>query len=412
MNEQRRQLVVWACVSLATNSLLQVLPILLLGASRETDTFLLLLTPSAMIFAVAAGALPNVETPRLTALVAANGGVQPERQRHWIWLGGAAAALCIAPTPGLLLLTNDHGADGLGSAISVATIALSALGCGANVVGLGVISVLNACGRHVEAVRLTAAAATAGLGVALLSVPTLGVLGAAIALAVRGVFFSVKISLLTRGRTPSVGLSDVIRSARHLLASNSIFRSEIVIDRALAVLMAPGALSMYYVVTRGFSSASQIVNQTVNVPLLTRLAALEVSAPNSWSTVWRRSLRVAAAFGMLMYATVLVIAITAPWLITGRGHGDLPVVALAASLGGYAVLGCVGQVAPSALYATGRSAMVARLSVLAFVVGAGLKLGGSALFGVVGLGMATSAYHVVGLTLTMIATRRVIRSGR
>jgi putative peptidoglycan lipid II flippase len=219
------------------------------------------------------------------------------------------------------------------------------------------------------------------------------------------------------GRLPSGGLQwDALRTLwsrlRPLLAGSMYFKSDLVVDRALASMAPAGHLSLLALAFSVYSTASQIVSRSLVAPAVVGLSRL--AARRDWrpfAASYAHHLRLTMLASAVGYVVVLaaaagVLSFGVPGVVAPRSESTRVFLTLLAALGGYFAGGCVGQVVSGRFYATGDTTWPTRVGAVGFTAGIALKALGFYLFGVVGIALGTSSYYVANaLTLHAIGRR-------
>lgn len=268
--------------------------------------------------------------------------------------------------------------------------------------------------RFVPAAVCSSVSAAAGLGVILLLLPRWGVASAAWSFTARNALECVLLlGPLAGGLVPrwSAGTARAVwRHARPVVAGASYERTEPLVDRLLSSLAPAGALSLFSLAEQIHGAASQVLNRSVSDPLVPSLSRM--AAERRWADMRHavvRRLRGAA----LLAGTGIVLLLSGGVLLDllpGVGNlrpADLQLLWLMlALLGGWFLGDPAANLLFNTFYAMGDSVTPARLGVLSYTLGIGLKLAGFAAGGVAGLAAGTSAYYLLRALVLYLALQR------
>jgi putative peptidoglycan lipid II flippase len=389
-----------------------------LGPGRHTDALFAAMILPQLILTVVATALTNVLVPLLA--------VQDETR-----FAGVSWTL----TQAVLLAT---GLVGLALALSAPLwTPLTVPGFDADAVRLterlAVIQLLGAVLATVTAVQRSAYNARhrflwpessaligniAGLGFLVWGLRPYGVSAAAWATVLRA---GVQAALLVRGmgryQAPVWRLPDLLeawRRARPLLLGSLYFKSDFVIDRLIASLAPPGALSLYSLAQQAYSSAQLILGKSIASPVVPRLA--QAAAVNAWDRfrlLNRRTLARLLVLSLVVLAGILLLGLPVLELTFGRGKFSPEQVhllwVLLLALGGVWVGGVAGQIIAVSFYAQGDTRTPITIGAIAFTLAIPLKLGAFYVFGLLGLAAAASLYYLGSAGTQWLALERRLR---
>jgi peptidoglycan biosynthesis protein MviN/MurJ (putative lipid II flippase) len=198
---------------------------------------------------------------------------------------------------------------------------------------------------------------------------------------------------------------------RPIVLGSLYSKSGSVLDRWLASWTGIGTLSLLHFAERLYGAALDVFRRSLVSPSIPPLS--EHVRRGEWQAYRALCLR---RLGMTALACLLVYAGTG---VGGRhllgsliGHGGLTsgnmqlLWTLLMLMGGYLLGGALNHVLAQALYVQGDAATPAKIGVIAFTVGASLKLAGVVAWGVQGIALASGAQYLFGLVLFWVAWRR------
>jgi peptidoglycan biosynthesis protein MviN/MurJ (putative lipid II flippase) len=243
----------------------------------------------------------------------------------------------------------------------------------------------------------------AGLALLIWGLKPYGVAAGAWATVLRA---AVQAALLLRGmgayqapvwRMPD--LAEAWRRARPLLLGSLYFKSDFVVDRLIASLAPPGALSLYSLAQQAYSSAQLILGKSIASPVVPALArAATAGAWGRFRSLNRRALARLVVLSLLVLAGVLALGLPVLELTFGRGKFNPEQIhllwVLLLALGGVWIGGVAGQIIAVSFYAQGDTRTPITIGAIAFTLAIPLKLGGFYVFGLLGLAAAASLYYL------------------
>ena len=260
-------------------------------------------------------------------------------------------------------------------------------------------------------------AALVGLGFLLWGLPRIGIAAAAWATVLRsGCQTVLQLPSLGRyhhpQRHPSLDLA--WRRLAPLISGASYYKADGFVDRLLASLGPPGALSLYHVSLQLYASAHTVLNRAIVAPVVPMLARASAAAEwRNFSEVSRRRLR------LMLWITIgsipLLLFLGRPVLSAVLGHGrftgdrigELWVILLL--LSGVWIGGAAGQVLSTSFYSTGDTRTPMRIGVIGFTIAILLKLMAFHAFGITGLAIAASVYYLGNMVALLLTLRRDLR---
>jgi putative peptidoglycan lipid II flippase len=219
---------------------------------------------------------------------------------------------------------------------------------------------------------------------------------------------------------PRVRFAAISRSARQvwpLVIGASYYKTDLIIDRILASMTAPGGLSTLHLVQQLYSGVNQVINRAITAPLLPLLVeAVKTARWDTFRHAYRRGVQLTGGTSGLLWVSALgaaaALSAMAPAVPLESADARLLTIVLL-TLGGYLVAGAAGQVTSGALYAIGDTRTPPLIGAIGFTLGIGLKLAGVTWIGTPGIALGTTIYYVLNLGLLhRMLIRRLEQRGR
>jgi putative peptidoglycan lipid II flippase len=209
-------------------------------------------------------------------------------------------------------------------------------------------------------------------------------------------------------------LVPILRALAPLTAANAYYKSDMLVDRHLLSLAAPGDLSLYSLAHQVFASSSAILGKVWGsnaLPSLSRFAANKDRA--GFVLLYKRNLIVLAVASIAAALAVAIAAepvLTLAVLPTRADAGDAQRIALfLVLLSGVLVGGSVGAILAGAFYSLGDTATPTIMSVFTFTVFIVLRVVAFHQAGIEGLCLAVSAYYLTNALLLAVLFPRTLR---
>jgi len=206
----------------------------------------------------------------------------------------------------------------------------------------------------------------------------------------------------------------LLLKARPLILGAAYFRTDVLVDRVLASLAPPGALSLLYFAQQLLSAIGQVINQSVVTPSIPSLAT---SAHfGDWSG-FRRAVRttILALLGIavLIMAGLLLFGGPALSLLFAHkaiGAQDIHrLLTLLLSLGGMLLADSIVYFAYSSFYSAGDTLTPTIATAIVYSLSVAARIAAFLLAGIVGLALAISAYYVSNAIVLLLLLRRKVR---
>lgn len=398
---------------------IQALVLSVVGAGPDTDAFVAAQTLPTVLLSVISISLQSVWQPRLSVLAADVSAWQKNlsaaQGQVLLSFGGCALVLLISSRwwvaalfPGFTPQQHDL-ASVLAGILLVANVfsGYSAL----------YVTALRSKERFVLAELITLGVLLLSILAVVAAVPEYGVKAAALIILGRAAVTAVALHACVRAGAPDVsgGLRDAEswRQVRPLLSGSALYKTAPIVDRYWSSQAGTGALTIYNLAQLGMSSIATILERSISIPNIPRLARL-VDAKD-WISV-RRTYR-----GALARISVVALGI-AGLLIVMRGiwpdliqlilkipvAGSTQLWVVCVLLLGYLHVSAAGGIVVATFYAMGDTRTPMWVGVLGFLLGVVLKSILFLSFGLMGLALGTSIYYLANLALgTLILERRV-----
>lgn len=375
-----------------------------LGVGSATDALYASMALPQVVLAVVSGSLTHVLVP---LLVTESHG----RFRETVWTLAAGAAGVFSILAAVLALTAPLWVRLLFPGFSPDGQRLTVDLSRAQLVGMVLTSVLSvqwsvysAQRRFIWVELSPLLTGVLSLGILVWSLPLYGVRAAAWVMTARILFQNlfllpgVGVPIAPRWRTEAVRTA--WRRARPLLAAAAYARLDVIVDRYLSSLAAPGSLSLLAVAQQVHGVGNQVLGKAVSSPLVPALS--EDAAAGNWRAFrhrYRRALFWLMALTTAGCAVLFVAGEAGLRLLIGHG-GVTPknvheLWRLAVLLSGVLVGGSMGQVFASSFYAQGNTSVPARVGVAGFTIGVALKVFAFLRWGLPGVAFASSIYYLL-----------------
>jgi putative peptidoglycan lipid II flippase len=383
-----------------------------LGAGNETDALFAAMVVPQFLLAAVSGMLGTVFVPLLSTEATAD-----FRQLAWTFTQGVGLVFGSVGV-GLFLLAPfwiPLVVPGFDPSTTELAVGLTRIQLG-GMVFLALTTPLqssyHARNRFVWPELSPIFASATGLAFLIWKLPTLGVVAAAWALLIK---YGLQTIFLLPGagryRRPDwhhPAVRAAWQRARPLLLGTTYYKTEFLVDRFLASFAAPGILSLLHFAQQLYAAGHQILGRAIGAPAIPRLA--QDASRKDWVAfrylTAQRVVWITTAASLVL-AGIVVAAQPALSLLLGYGRfrpEDIATIRwLLIALGGMWVGWGAGKILAGAFHAKGDTTTPTRISMGVFTVGIALKLGGFALWGILGLAAATSLYHVVN-TLVLMST--------
>lgn len=202
----------------------------------------------------------------------------------------------------------------------------------------------------------------------------------------------------------SATIAEALRRLKPLWLGTIYYKTDPAVDRFLASMAQPGALSLLYVGQQFYSAANQVINKAIVAPMVPSLAFH--AGKEDWKMFGRiYHQRLAVVLGCTVTGFLLFIVLGKTFLSHLIGYGGVTSQSIhtlwwiIVMLVGVLIGGGVGQIISSAFYATGDTRTPTRIGVAGFTAGMVLKVLGFWLWGVLGIALGTTLYYFLNAGL-------------
>lgn len=257
----------------------------------------------------------------------------------------------------------------------------------------------------------------AAFGVLALSIESMGIAGAALALVANSVATVAVLSIGTwrRWRIPARReYGDVARIFRDSVPgmTSALWRNGgQIVDRFVGSILPAGSITLLAYARRVVVVLSSIAARGLSAVGIEQLSALASGRDQGAFAVQSRSQMIAiyafalpVTVGLVLYGTPIIE------VLFSRGRfssADAHLLALTlAAFAGIIIGGSMGTIVSNVFYATRDTRTPAVVTVLTFSVGLLLKIGGGLAFGVIGVALGESIYYVAAVLIMLVMLRR------
>lgn len=420
MKGLRSELVVatLAAGNVATALLLQLLVLVIVGPGRATDAFFAAAAIPTVVAGVLGVVMPAVLVPRWSA---SEYSTQVREARVLlavitVGLGLVSFVLGAAAHPMFSLLYP--GFEETDRALAIHLFRIQLPGTVASAASSVLIALYAARLRFVLVELATLGVAVIALAALVAGLGPLGISHAAWVSTGRALALAILLLPAIGGvawqSAPSLMLVPILRALAPLTAANAYYKSDMLVDRHLLSLAAPGDLSLYSLAHQVFASSSAILGKVWGsnaLPSLSRFAANKDRA--GFVLLYKRNLIVLAVASIAAALAVAIAAepvLTLAVLPTRADAGDAQRIALfLVLLSGVLVGGSVGAILAGAFYSLGDTATPTIMSVFTFTVFIVLRVVAFHQAGIEGLCLAVSAYYLTNALLLAVLFSRTLR---
>lgn len=200
---------------------------------------------------------------------------------------------------------------------------------------------------------------------------------------------------------------------RPLVAGAAIYKTGAIVDRFLASMAVPGALSILYFGQQVFSLFGLVLNKSVTSQMVPQLARYAKSgAWRAFHALYTKRLLVVTGVTVAIYCLLLlfgdsVLSAARPYTNIAPDAIHLLWIVMIA-LGGVLIGGAMGQIVSPAFYAKGDTSTPTKVGVLGFAFGVTMEFIGFAWLGVLGIALALSVYYMLNATVLLSYLNRHI----
>jgi putative peptidoglycan lipid II flippase len=384
------------------------------GPERASDAFFAASAVPQILTSVLIGSISSVAVPLL-----AN---QSEAiRRGWSWhlvqvitiaLGGLALLLGLSAHLWVPLMVPGFESWSVAVTVELARIQLA--GMVPAVAATLCIALENSRHRFVWAEASGVFAGLASFVLLVIALPVHGVQAAAWAWVARYVVQALLLLPSLGRHTPPKIDPATLRHAwsrlRPLVYGSAYFKSDLIVDRALASLAPSGGLTLLHVAQQIYLAGTTVLARALAAP------GLPIMANHVRDGRWKAfesefAWRALFLLGLALVSFTLLVLVGEPTMASfmrgSRFSGDQvsQLWWLLLALGGVWVGGCVGAVSTTAYYAKSDTRTPTRISVVTFTIYIPIKVGAFICFGLLGLAIATTLYYLANAGL-QVATLR------
>ncbi len=385
-----------------------------IGTGISTDVLFSSTVILSLIGNIFSGSIVYVLVPVLTVS-------SEKKARELVWSVGIALVSILALVSFLLGATVSAWVHWIVPGFSAAEAAQTAQLTRIQLVGVtftGASSVLTAAynARHkfIFPAVTTVLSSLISLAIAITTVQSWGVTGAALAMTARPIaLFGLQIAVALPFSLPDFRSEEFRRVARGLIplaAGSAYFKTDQLVDRMLASMAPAGILSVLHLAQQLYAGVNQMVIAGLVAPAVPRLALIADYESREFKAAVGRLLAQLLLVGGALYAAVIFpgkIALAAIFAHGSFRSGDIDRLwVLMLALGLWWMAGLTGQVFSNTFYICGDTKTPTRVGVVGFTIGILLKIVGFWGFGVVGVALASGIYSTGNSVVMLRILRR------
>lgn len=206
------------------------------------------------------------------------------------------------------------------------------------------------------------------------------------------------------------------KNIKPMLAGNTYYKTEMLIDRYLLSMGGAGDLSLYALGRQIYDAAGGIISKVLGNTAVPRLAiCFKERDRESFKALGKRRLFILSGIAVLGYLLILFSGESLLGLLVGYGQMREESVhhlwQLMILLGGTFIFGIVGSLLAGMFYAIGDTKTPTYMSIVSFTCFIAVKVLSYRYFGVSGLCIATTAYFFVNALLMLMLFPARFRRG-
>ena len=387
-----------------------------LGAGRATDSyFAALAVPNVMLY-VLGDPLNRVALPAMSVKQGAefwSYAWTTAQVMALIFIGIATLLAVIAPV-WVPYLVPGFSTEATQQTISLTRLLL--LGMAFQGAGLAARAAWNARGYFIWPTAAGVVGVACSLLFVVLTLRRFGVSMAAWGFNIRfGVESLLLLGSLGNYKTPDwKQVGPLLRKSRPLILGAAYFRTDVLVDRVLASLAPPGALSLLYFAQQLLSAIGQVINQSVVTPAIPSLANFAHSGDwQGFRRTIRVTIRLLLAIAVLIIAGLLVFGgpslslLFAHKAMNAQDVHRLLVILL--SLGGMLLADSIVYFTYSSFYSAGETVTPTIATALVYSLSVVGRIAAFRFAGIIGLALAISAYYLLNACVLLVLLRRKVR---
>lgn len=189
-----------------------------------------------------------------------------------------------------------------------------------------------------------------------------------------------------------------------LLLGTAYYKTDPLVDRFLLSTARNGSLSLYYLAQQIYSAVTQVLNKAIAAPLVPVLSMYNKSGDKaSFRHAYYRKIFQVCALSLGGFLVLGLLGQKALLLLVGHGNVSAGNVKelwwIMIWLGGMFVGGIVGQIASLTFYSIGDTVTPTRMSMVSYTIYIPSKVASFYIWGIAGLAIATSVYYMLNLSL-------------
>jgi len=201
-----------------------------------------------------------------------------------------------------------------------------------------------------------------------------------------------------------------------MLAGNTYYKTEMLVDRYLLSMGGAGDISLYALGRQIYDAAGGIISKVLGNTAIPRLAiCFKQQDREGFRGLSRRRMAALLAIAVLGYALILLSGERLLHLLVGYGQMQAESIHrvwwLMVLLGGTFVFGILGTLLSGMFYAIGDARTPTYMSMITFTLFVAAKVLSYRYFGIDGLCMATTVYFFVNALLMLLMFPKRFRQG-
>lgn len=389
-----------------------------IGVGEQTDAFFAGMTIPQLVTAVVSNSLMHVLVPLLS-------GEEPEKSRHDTWALLLIITASFSSIAILLYITADWWipltVPGFNETSQQLTISLAKI----QLIGM-VFSAINAVQWACYHARqqflwsefVPILTSLLGLAVLIWALPRYGIVAAAWIASLRlGLQSLLLVPGLGRPLLPDLNSSTVKQAwqrIKPLLIGTTYYKTDNLVNRFFLSGADQGSLSLYYLAGQIYEAAGYIFNRAMVVPLVPALSiGHKAGKIKSIRKLYYRRVLQTVLLGLFGFAVLLLFGQQLLNLLLGYGNINsdnlMDLWWIMIWLAGLMLGGFGSMVSSKAFYALGNTSMPTKISACTYTLQIPGKIIAYSHFGIVGLALATTIYHIVTFCVLVVFFEKELR---
>lgn len=387
-----------------------------LGASEQTDAYF-----ASIAFAQVAATVTGVTASGALVPILASRSASEQNRIAWNTLAAGCGSMLMLVVPAALTAQSwaprvfpGFGESQRGLIAALVTIQVAALPF---IVANALLTALHHSRRRfirMESVNLL-------MGVAVVTafwfaLPRHGIMAAAWIMASR---YALQVAiLLPQAGWPTLrrfrsDVAGVWKRARALLAGNTYFKADVLVDRYLLSMAAAGSLSLVSLVQSAYGAMTSVIGQAWGNTAVPPLAvAFGAANYDEFRNIYKRNFVKIAVLSITVFVLVIGLGrVLMGFLTTEAFTADMAqqTWVFAVLLGGILLFGGLGSLLSCAFYATGDTRTPTMISAVSFTLFVVAKVIVFKLFGLFAFCALTSLYYFANATVMKLVLIRRLR---